>query len=114
MIKVEFWGVGEIKIPPLRPPRQLQKIPTPSTHARFARRSPHLPSFLNGTDMYIADPRALVITGTAGRLARRQQFTNTIFRWTRRTTLSLGVGGLMFLALDRRDKINSKKVRIRE
>mmetsp|Transcript_13960 Transcript_13960/g.25587 ORF Transcript_13960/g.25587 Transcript_13960/m.25587 type:complete len:840 (-) Transcript_13960:95-2614(-) len=66
-------------------------------------------SFLNGTDMYIADPKTLIITGTAGKLARRQQITNTIFRWTRRTALSLGVGGLMFLALDRKKKINSKK-----
>ncbi len=40
-------------------------------------------------------------------LARRQQLTHRVFRWTRRVAMSVGVGGLMYIAMDKTQDIGS-------
>ncbi|GMH68654.1 hypothetical protein TrRE_jg12162 [Triparma retinervis] len=52
----------------------------------------------------------LLQNGTDGaqRLARRQQITNTVFRWVKRVGVSLGVGGIMWYALDKKEGVASK------
>jgi len=54
--------------------------------------------------------KTIIATGTDGaqRLAKRQMITNTVFRWGKRVCVSLGVGGIMWYALDKRERYNSE------
>ena len=67
--------------------------PPPPHHCRGSGRGDFL--LQNGTD-------------GAQRLARRQQITNTVFRWVKRVGVSLGVGGIMWYALDKKEGVASK------